>query len=101
MSTQPQLVVVEWLDAWVDGTDTVGAGDPDPRHHPTLMQTLGWLVRDTPEGVSIFNERCIDDDDGSYRSRTFVPRGMIQSVTPFTMSKPRKVKPPKIVDPPG
>lgn len=89
MSNPPTLVVVEWLDAWVDGSDSVTHGDPDPKHKATLMQTLGWLVRDTPEGVSIFNERCLDADDGSYRSRTFIPRGMIKNVIPFTMSKPR------------
>lgn len=97
--SEPTLVVVEWYDAWVDGTDTVNPADPDPRHHATLMQTLGWLVRDTELGVSIFNERCIDDDDGSYRSRTFIPRGMIKSITPFIMSKPRtrKVVPPPLL----
>lgn len=88
----PLLVVVDWLDAWADGTDQVSPADPDPKHKGTLMQTLGWLVRDTEEGVSVFCERCIDKDDGTYRSRTFIPRGMIRSITPFRMTKPRTKK---------
>lgn len=94
--TAPMLVSVEWLDAWVDGSDQVSVGDPDPHHHALLMQTIGWLVREDESGVSIFNERCLDEGDGSYRSRTFIPRGMIQSVTPFCMSKPRAKRTPKV-----
>lgn len=85
----PTLVVVRWKDAWVDGSDTVGVNDPDPKHAATLMETIGWLLQDTPEGVSLFNERCVDAGSDLYRSRTMIPRELILSIIPFTMSKPR------------
>lgn len=92
---KPALVVVLWEDAWVDGSDTVGVNDPDPKHAPTLMETIGWLLQDTEKGVSLFNERCVDTGSDLYRSRTMIPRALIKSITPFVMSKPRikKVKP--------
>ena len=91
----PQLILCRWLDAWVDGSDTVGVNDPDPKHAPTIMETIGWLLQDTTEGVSLFNERCVDAGSDLYRSRTFIPRALILKVTPFTMSRPRsKIKSP-------
>lgn len=91
----PSLVLVRWRDAWVDGSDTVGVNDPDPKHDVTIMETIGWLLQDTPKGVSLFNERCVDAGSDLYRSRTFIPRELIESIAPFVMSKPRtkKVKP--------
>jgi hypothetical protein len=90
------FVSVVWDDAWADATDSVGERDHDSKHKATVMETRGWLVRDDELGVSIFNERCLDDGDGSYRSRTFIPRAMIKSVTHWKLVKPRKLKPKEI-----
>lgn len=95
----PAFVVVRWKDAWVDGSEIVGVNDPDPKHKATLMETAGWLLQDTPEGVSLFNERCVDPGSDIYRSRTMIPRELILSVTPFTLTKPRAKRVPKPPDP--
>lgn len=88
----PSLVMVEWLDAWVNGVDSINLNDPDPKHGPTKMQTIGWLLKDDEKGVSLFNERCLDVDDQTYRGRTFIPRAMITKVEPLNDKKPRTVK---------
>lgn len=84
----PVLSKVVWWDAWADGSDIATLNDAHEKHKATLMETLGWLLVSDEKGVSIFNERCLDKGDESYRSRTFIPRAMIQSVTPVI--KPRK-----------
>lgn len=93
MEERFQFVSVIWDDAWADATDSVGERDHDSKHKATVMETTGWLVRDDNLGVSIFNERCLDEGDGSYRSRTFVPRAMIKDIIHWKLTKPRKVKP--------
>jgi hypothetical protein len=87
---EPVIVAVQWYDAWADAHENVSLADASERHKPTLMETLGWLVRDTEVGVSIFNERCLDQGEESYRGRTFIPRAMVRSVTPVI--KPRKAR---------
>lgn len=82
------LMKVLWFDAWADASDMVTVHDAHEKHKAALMETLGWLVVDNEAGVSIFNERCLDKGDESYRSRTFIPRAMIKSVLPVV--KPRK-----------
>ena len=86
---KPQLVVAVWDDAWADGSDSVTEKDALDKHRPTVMQTIGWLLADDDAGISLFNERCLDQGEETYRSRTFIPRAMVRSVTPFTLTKPR------------
>lgn len=90
---KPRFVAVTWLDAW---GDTAGDATPEnvhEKHRPAIMQTVGWLLRDDEVGVSIFCER--DTEDGSYRGRTFIPRGMIKTVEDFPVKKVRKARRPK------
>ena len=88
----PILVSCRWWDAWADGSDIATVNDAHEKHKATLMETFGWLVVDNEAGVSIFNERCLDKGDESFRSRTFIPRAMIVSVLPILKPrKPRKV----------
>ena len=89
------FVSVEWWDAWADAHDSVEENAADARHKATRMETRGWLVRDTEAGVSLFNERCLDKGDECFRSRTFIPRVLVVSVTPLKETKPRKVKVPR------
>ena len=86
----PEFVSVIWDDAWADGTDTLGEHDHDSKHKPTVMETRGWLLGDSDVGVSLFNERCLDKGEEVYRSRTFILRSMIKSVTILNVTKPRK-----------
>ena len=86
----PEFVIVVWHDAWASGSDMVSLLEHDTHHRPTVMQTLGWLVGDDEVGISLFTERCLDKGEETYRSRTFIPRAMIVSVTPMKLTAPRK-----------
>lgn len=93
MKDKYPFVSVVWNDAWADGTETLNEGETDTNHQPTVMETRGWLIGDTPAGVSIWNERCLDEGAEAYRSRTFVPRAMVRSITEWKLVKPKKPKP--------
>lgn len=94
---EPVLVTVKWDDAWGDAHESVSPSDVGEKHKPTLMETVGWLLKDDDSGVSLFNERCLDQGDGSYRGRTFIPKAMIVSITPVVkLRKPRKKAPPEV-----
>jgi hypothetical protein len=68
------LVTVEWNDAWGSKDDEVTLEDVASSHKPTIVRTIGWLVYEDAEGVSVFNETY----EGKYRGRTFIPRAMIR-----------------------
>lgn len=89
----PQLVLVRWDDAWQDTDNFTSAHGITLTHKPMVVETLGWLIQDDEVGISLVNERSVDGDGEEYRGRTFVPRKMIKSVTPFNLSRPRKPRP--------
>lgn len=80
------LVVVVWQDAWGDMTTPVELSEVGKSHTPELVTTIGWVLRDDDTGIQLSAEQCAD---GTYRSRSFIPRGMVQSVTPYRLTKPR------------
>jgi len=82
------LVLVTWKDANVGGDDVVTLDNVSAYHKPTIVHTLGWLLKEDEEGITICNEFY----DEFYRGRTFIYRPMIMSVDPYTLAKPRKVK---------
>lgn len=82
------FVRVVWSDAWVDTDAFVTLDSVHAQHKPMPVETIGWLIADNPAGVSIANERCLEEE--GYRGRTFVPRGMIVSMDELKMTKPRK-----------
>lgn len=81
------LVMVEWNDANCGGADAVTVDNVDSYHRPTIVRTLGWLLKSDSTGVTLVNEYY----DDVYRGRTFIYRPMILSITPYNLSKPRKV----------
>lgn len=87
---QRQLVIVEWLDAWQDQDNFATAHGITSTHAPMPVQTIGWLIHDDEVGVSVANEASTEDGSDVFRGRTFVPRAMIKSVTPYKIVKPRK-----------
>lgn len=90
-----QFVEVVWHDAWVDDDNFATAHGLALTHKPMIVKTRGWLILDNEVGISIANEESRTEDDGTvYRGRTFIPRAMIQSVTPYRLAavKPRKPK---------
>ena len=89
---EPHLGVVVWYDAKGDSLKQLTLDDVHLFHMPTVMQTLGWIMKDDEKGVTIANERCLDVGDETYRSPTFIPRVLVRSVTPFKLSSPPKRK---------
>ncbi len=88
------LVIVKWNDAHAGGHEQYDIASVP--HAPMVIQTIGWLLREDEAGISVASELL---DSGNYRSYTFVPKGMVVSVTTVnspTQSKRRvrQVKPP-------
>lgn len=66
-----KVVAVSWNDAHydhseVDATETV--------HRPWVYVTVGVLVKSDETGVTVAQDQ---GEDGKFRGRTFVPRGMV------------------------
>lgn len=65
------VIGVTWNDAHynsdeVDASDTV--------HRPWVYTTIGILVRSNEMGVTVAQD---EGEDGKFRGRTFIPRGMV------------------------
>jgi hypothetical protein len=93
--TEPRFVICKWLDAWCDGVDDTTFDKVHEKHKPMEMETRGWVLLDDEVGVSLFYER--QGDLSSYRGRTFIPRGMIISVTDFPPKRKARAKKPEVV----
>jgi len=86
---QRKLAVVQWLDAWQDQENFSTAHGIAATHTPLQVETLGWLIQDDEVGISIANEQSNEDGKATFRGRTFIPRGMVKSVTIYKLTKPR------------
>lgn len=84
----PALVLVEWKDANVGGDDVVTLENVDTFHKPTVVRTLGWLLKESSDGITLVNEYY----DDCYRGRTFIYAPMIVSITRYKLSQQRKQK---------
>jgi hypothetical protein len=93
MKPKRQLVIVSWDDAWQDQENFATAHGIAATHEPMPVETIGWLIQDDHVGVSVANEQSTQDGHDVFRGRTFVPRAMIKSVSPFNLTKPRTRKP--------
>lgn len=76
------LVLVHWLDAWYD---------PDEQTYEDWradypVQTVGYLVRDEHNVISIAQE-VLPDDEG-FRAVTHIPRAMVQGITRLAVELP-------------
>ena len=76
------LVLVHWLDAWYD---------PDEQSYEDWradypVQTVGYLVRDEHNVISIAQE-VLPDDEG-FRAVTHIPRAMVQGITRLALELP-------------
>lgn len=94
MSQSDRLAIVTWHDAWADQDNFSTAHGLIQTHDPMVVRTLGWIIADDEKGISIVNEKSIEDGVGIYRGRTFIPRAMVQKVEEFRLSKPRVKKEP-------
>lgn len=93
MADKRQLVIVQWDDAWQDQENFATAHGIIATHAPLPVETIGWLIQDDDVGISIANEQSTDDGQPVFRGRTFVPRAMVRSVTPYNLAKPRAKRP--------
>lgn len=87
-TAQPKLdgkvVAVSWNDAHyntdeVDGSDTT--------HRPWVYVSVGILVKSDATGVTVAQD---EGEDGKYRSRTFIPRGMVIQEWEVGLVKPKQ-----------
>lgn len=86
MEANLPLVMVAWNDANFDHDTAVTLETVGDLHKPTVVTTLGWVLRHDTVGITLVNEFF----DSTYRGRTFIHAPMIISVTPFNLVKPRK-----------
>lgn len=85
------LVKVTWADA--HGSAANVAYDIDEIPHAAIeVESYGILLKQDMVGVSIASERC---DETTYRGYSFIPAGMLISVT-RVRTKGRKRKPPAL-----
>lgn len=85
------VVVVEWLDAHARNQAVEYAeSEVGQVHRPEPCKTLGLLIKDTDEGISLYTEETGPD---SIRGLSFIPKAMIKSISHFTLSRPRKPRP--------
>ena len=82
-----QLALILWDDAWSD-QEPVTEYAAGVAHAPEQINTLGWILRDDEIGITVVNEFYGD----KYRGRTFIPRGMVRTVTRYTLQRPRKAR---------
>jgi hypothetical protein len=76
---QRALVLVRWEDADSSSTRVLTEAG-DEYHKPVIMETVGWLLKNDPRGVSVVCEAFLDEGVRSYRGHTFIPRGMVLAV---------------------
>lgn len=83
-------VVVTWNDAHGDPVRQVWTSEELTNHQPIVVKTLGWLYKEDEVGVTLFTE-LIEDETLSFRSKTFIPRGMIVSIDTLVVASKKKV----------
>lgn len=86
------FVLVIWEDANGDATEEYEEKDILGKHEAAVFWSWGWKVIDTDKGLTLFNEYL--PKGNTYRSRMFIPRGMIQKVVTLTVSKKREKRQP-------
>jgi hypothetical protein len=83
--------VVTWNDAHAD-LDEVNLDEVRAGHHPTIIRTTGYIILSDEAGVSIAGEHIPNNQGGddTFRSVSFIPRGMVISEQSFSMITTRK-----------
>jgi hypothetical protein len=71
----PVMKRVTWLDPCSpDATAVYNISDLAAVHRPLRVTTMGWVLKETPDGVTIANEDC---GSGDYRGLTYIMRALI------------------------
>lgn len=74
-----ELVSVVWVDAHASVQGEM-SGDEIGQAVPTLYTSYGKLVRHDASLVAVAAD---ERDDGRFRGITFIPSGMVRSITPI------------------
>lgn len=82
--------LIIWEDANGNAAAEYADADMPGFHKAAVYHSWGWVVISDDRGVSLVNEWCPKDE--SYRSRMFIPRGMIREETVLSVSRPRAKK---------
>ena len=72
--------ILFWADAQASSTDVITENNIATKHKPIVMETIGWVIRDDEEGVSICNERFKEGGELQFRGHTFVPRSLVLKI---------------------
>lgn len=87
--TKLPLVVVEWWDHNTDGDVPIDLETVDSYHKPTLITTIGWVLKEDDFGVTLVTEYY----DSTYRGRTFIDKRMIKfPINHYKLTRHRKPK---------
>ena len=78
-----QLALVVWEDANTGGDDAVSLDNVDAFHEPTIVHTLGWVLKQNEKGISLVTEFY----DSTFRGRTFIPGKNVLDVIPYNLTK--------------
>ena len=73
-SNKPDLVIIEWGDAWSEAGWGQGAADVEP----VIVRSVGLVETYSKNGVVIVGRIA---EDGTVGNRTFIPKGMIRKIT--------------------
>ena len=77
------LALVVWEDANTGGDDAVSLDNVDAFHEPTIVHTLGWVLKQNEKGISLVTEFY----DSTFRGRTFIPGKNVLDVIPYNLTK--------------
>jgi hypothetical protein len=80
--------VTIWNDAHGDSSQDFF--ETDLQHSPQRYQTYGWILRSDTIGITMAAEFCTSDS--SWRSTSFIPRGMVIEEIHLSLAKRPKRK---------
>lgn len=72
-----RMELVTWRDAGSDQDDMQWSGPEDIRDDNPIIQSIGWVVKETTANLTIAMDYC--EADGTTHTRSRIPQGMIVS----------------------
>lgn len=84
-----ELAICVWKDAHTSADPGEQFLPDDIPHAPFVVRTVGWVMKEDEVGVTLASESL---DNGHYRARTFIPRGMVITLDHLPTRKTRKRK---------
>lgn len=76
MKEKPDLVIVEWGDAW----SSAGWADGPSEHKAVTVFTVGFLEKNDKVGVTVVGRIADYNNEWGAGLRSFIPAGMIKKI---------------------